>query len=101
MWMPLRAPKMYGFIRGFQRWVWWPKCAPASINCCMVTTGAAIGLSFPVEPLGSWNRAEKARCGTGMVASHVDLPARHDAPKPGMSPAGRAPLTEERRRIQP
>src|SRR3546814_10619273 len=25
MWMPLRAPKMYGFMRGFQRWVWWPK----------------------------------------------------------------------------
>ena len=25
MWMPLRAPKMYGFIFGFQRLVWWPK----------------------------------------------------------------------------
>src|SRR5689334_4167475 len=36
---------MYGFIRGFQRWVWWPKWAPASSNCCMVTTGAAIGIS--------------------------------------------------------
>ena len=58
MWTELRAPKMYGFIRGFQRWVWWPKCAPASINCCMVTTGAAIVVSFPVMPLGSWNRAE-------------------------------------------
>ena len=42
---PLRSPKMYGFILGFQRWVWWPKCAPASSNCCMVTTVAAIGLS--------------------------------------------------------
>src|SRR5690349_10908690 len=36
---------MYGFIRGFQRWVWWPKCAPASSNCCMVTTLVAIGYS--------------------------------------------------------
>src|SRR5438874_8491714 len=36
---------MYGFMRGFQRWVWWPKCAPASSNCCIVTTVVAIGLS--------------------------------------------------------
>jgi hypothetical protein len=42
MWMPLRAPKMYGFMRGFQRWVWWPKCDPASISSCIVTVGAAI-----------------------------------------------------------
>ena len=39
-----------GFIRGFQRWVWWPKCAPASINCCMVTVEAAINNTFPVRP---------------------------------------------------
>ena len=28
--MPLRSPKMYGFIFGFQRLVWWPKWTPAS-----------------------------------------------------------------------
>src|SRR4029453_14053567 len=28
--MPLRSPKMNGFILGFQRLVWWPKCTPAS-----------------------------------------------------------------------
>src|SRR6185436_432615 len=28
--MPFRSPKMYGFIFGFQRLVWWPKCTPAS-----------------------------------------------------------------------
>src|SRR4051794_38001301 len=28
--MPLRSPKMYSFIFGFQRFVWWPKCTPAS-----------------------------------------------------------------------
>src|SRR5262245_29873610 len=38
MWMPLRAPKMYGFIFGFQRLVWWPKCTPASSSCLIVTS---------------------------------------------------------------
>ncbi len=28
--MPFRSPKMYSFIFGFQRFVWWPKCTPAS-----------------------------------------------------------------------
>src|ERR1700730_12840064 len=28
--MPLRSPKMYSFIFGFHRFVWWPKCTPAS-----------------------------------------------------------------------
>src|SRR6185369_13567057 len=28
--MPLRSPKMYSFIFGFQRFVWWPKWTPAS-----------------------------------------------------------------------
>src|SRR5215475_4520083 len=30
--MPLRSPKMYSFIFGFQRLVWCPKCTPASSN---------------------------------------------------------------------
>src|SRR6266404_6303967 len=34
--MPFRAPKMYGFIFGFQRLVWWPKWTPASSNWRMV-----------------------------------------------------------------
>src|SRR5581483_7720734 len=34
--MPLRAPKMYGFIFGFQRLVWWPKWTPASRSCFML-----------------------------------------------------------------
>src|SRR4030095_6845971 len=33
--MPLRAPKMYGFILGFQRLVWCPKWTPASSSCFM------------------------------------------------------------------
>src|SRR3546814_548285 len=81
--MPLRAPKMYGFIRGFQRWVWWPKWAPASINCCMVTTGAAIiqflsgyasGRLEPVAAGGTWtSRLRAPVCG----AFHVNFPAPH------------------------
>src|SRR5882724_866296 len=35
--MPLRLPKMKGFIFGFQRLVWWPKCAPASSRSLIVT----------------------------------------------------------------
>src|SRR6266496_3416134 len=31
--MPLRAPKMNGFIFGFQRLVWCPKWTPASRSC--------------------------------------------------------------------
>src|SRR5438270_2347339 len=53
--MPLRAPKMYGFIFGFQRLVWWPKWTPASSNwrmvmpcagcmaCCMPVASAPAG----------------------------------------------------------
>src|SRR5713101_7459683 len=36
--MPLRAPKMYGFIFGFHRLVWWPKWTPASSRFFMVTS---------------------------------------------------------------
>src|SRR3989304_4292473 len=34
--MPLRSPKMYSFIFGFQRRVWWPKWTPASSNSFIV-----------------------------------------------------------------
>ena len=39
MWMPLRAVKMYGRIRGFHRLVWWPKWTPASSSWRSVTAG--------------------------------------------------------------
>ena len=39
--MPLRSPKMYSFIFGFQRRVWWPKWTPASSRSFMLTTEAA------------------------------------------------------------
>src|SRR3546814_21039543 len=71
-WLPFRSPKMYGFMGGFQRGVWGPKCAPASINFCMVTTGAAIVFLLPVEPLGISDRVLPV---TGMCDSHVECRA--------------------------
>src|ERR671938_508129 len=35
--MPLRSPKMYFCIFGFQRLVWWPKCTPASSSSFIVS----------------------------------------------------------------
>src|SRR5947209_19383928 len=35
--MPLRSPKMYSFIFGFQRRTWWPKWTPASKSSFIVT----------------------------------------------------------------
>ena len=42
--MPLRSPKMYSFIFGFQRLVWWPKCTPASSSSFI-----AIPVKLPPE----------------------------------------------------
>src|SRR5215470_1409567 len=42
MWIPLRSPKMYSFILGFQRRVWWPKCTPASSSSFMVISTATV-----------------------------------------------------------
>src|SRR4029453_14968817 len=35
--MPLRSPKMYSFIFGFQRFVWCPKWTPASSSSLILT----------------------------------------------------------------
>src|SRR6185312_14349302 len=37
--MPFRSPKMYSFIFGFQRFVWWPKCTPASSRSFIAIPG--------------------------------------------------------------
>jgi hypothetical protein len=63
----------------------------------MVTTGAAMVLSFPVQPLGSWNRAESFRCGTGMWVLPMWICARRGG-LPNLR-AG-APLTGEEPEIQ-
>ena len=46
MWIPLRSAKMYGFIFGFQRRVWWPKWTPASSSWRMETVGTGKDLLF-------------------------------------------------------
>ena len=43
--MPLRSPKMYGFIFGFQRLVWWPKWTPAS-NRSFIAIAFKLTVSF-------------------------------------------------------
>src|SRR5688572_18406449 len=37
--MPFRSPKMYSFIFGFHRFVWWPKCTPASSRSLIAIPG--------------------------------------------------------------
>src|SRR5262245_28384209 len=52
--MPLRAPKMYGFILGFQRLVWCPKWTPASSRFFIVTSV----IRFPDHPPIGSNAAQ-------------------------------------------
>src|SRR4026207_1255975 len=37
--MPFRSPKMNSFILGFHRFVWWPKCTPASSRSFIAIPG--------------------------------------------------------------
>src|SRR5262245_12825091 len=48
--MPLRSPKMYFCIFGFQRLVWWPKCTPASSSSFMVNVAIALSCSVGLRP---------------------------------------------------
>src|SRR2546427_7074864 len=52
--MPLRSPKMYFCIFGFQRLVWWPKCTPASSSSFIVRVAMD-------PPSVSLRRAQQAR----------------------------------------
>src|SRR5437667_187009 len=54
--MPLRSPKMYFCIFGFQRFVWWPKCTPASSSSFIVN----VAMNPPSVCL---RRAQQARLG--------------------------------------
>src|SRR6185295_14641726 len=52
--MPFRSPKMYSFIFGFHRFVWWPKCTPASSRSFIAIPGKRppVSLAFAeLEPL--------------------------------------------------
>ena len=86
------APKIYGFMRGFQ--VVWGLVTKEverrpSINCVhRDVQGAAIGNSFPVVPLDRLKSFLKGRlaeipaCGTGMCAFHVDFSAQDQSRRP-------------------
>src|SRR5215813_13401740 len=70
--MPLRSPKMYFCIFGFQRLVWWPKCTPASRSSFMVKLAIGV-LSFgsPPIPSGGTPRAPPAGAGDRISRSCV------------------------------
>src|SRR5450756_2660677 len=53
--MPFRSPKMYSFIFGFQRFVWWPKCTPAS-------SMSFIAIAAKRPPQKSVRRRPDTRC---------------------------------------
>src|SRR6185503_14755401 len=52
--MPFLSPKMYGFIFGFQRLVWWPKCTPASNR-------SFIGIAFKLTEPSSYSYRQPLR----------------------------------------
>src|SRR5688572_29290925 len=56
--MPLRSPKMYSFIFGFQRLVWWPKCTPASSKSFIAI--AANSPPLPFTELEAFSRSRHA-----------------------------------------
>src|SRR5229473_1546541 len=102
--MPLRSPKMYSFILGFQRRVWWPKCTPASSSSFIVISTA----KFPplrIAACGSgWLllaglktghnnlAAEQPSC--RQLAGHDLVPASRNGALPqGRSKRPRGPLT--------
>src|SRR5215467_1030851 len=51
--MPLRSPKMYFCIFGFQRLVWWPKCTPASRSSFIVNVAMIVASPFGLPPIPS------------------------------------------------
>ena len=54
--MPLRSPKMYSFIFGFHRFVWWPKCTPASSRSFIAIPGKLPPFLRMNYRLLNWNR---------------------------------------------
>src|SRR5829696_9071497 len=91
--MPLRSPKMYSFIFGFQRFVWWPKCTPASSRSFM-----AIAVKLP--PTCSRRRGRHGRCATPLALAELESLARARQPVllPFLDPrvAGKEPVLLQR-----
>src|SRR5258705_386179 len=55
--MPFRSSKMYSFIFGFQRFVWWPKCTPASRRSFIAIPGNSSSFSLAFAELEALARA--------------------------------------------
>src|SRR5712692_7676927 len=72
--MPLRSPKMYSFIFGFQRLVWWPKWTPASSNSFIEISTAKVP---PIKVRTSIPREGKPSPAGTLPA--VNLPRRSPA----------------------
>src|SRR5664279_4283408 len=70
--MLLRAPKMYFFILGFQRLVWWPKWAPASRSSFIWMAAMLASLSSGEGAAG------------GMKGGRLDPAARIARPSNGL-----------------
>src|SRR5438105_15806117 len=58
--MPFRSPKMYSFIFGFHRFVWWPKCTPASSRSFMAIPGNSSSFSLTFAELEAFPRSSHA-----------------------------------------
>src|ERR1700675_1884353 len=112
--MPLRSPKMYFCILGFQRFVWWPKCTPASSSSFMVSAAisfsSSVGLrsgaarSAPCTPLRRMPQGPKlaivrfklANCSISALASpliHSGLASRLRRSARTATPAGSTQLS--------
>src|SRR3569832_2604273 len=58
--MPFRSPKMYSFIFGFHRFVWWPKCTPASSRSFIAIPDKINSLSLAFAELEPFAGASQA-----------------------------------------
>src|SRR6188508_2524817 len=77
--MPFRSPKMNGFIFGFQRFVWWPKCTPASSR-----SFTAIGVKLPPTSFCLALAELEALTRTGHAVLLAFLDARVARQEPGL-----------------
>src|SRR5262245_36259981 len=63
--MPFRSMKMYFFIFGFQRRVWWPKWTPASSRSFMRMSLIRLLLRLFLRPAGRRAARRRRACGAG------------------------------------
>src|SRR5713226_5006566 len=75
--MPLRSPKMYTFIFGFHRRVWWPKWTPASRSSFieMSTPNVPPVLRGRLRSLAHLRRARDEHPVAGFLAGREFVPA--------------------------